>query len=139
VAFSKGHETRVEPSATTAVASRSAAESDAAEAYLEQLRPQEETQPRLSRVSVDPVPFRRRSAAQQQNITLDLAGEIEKLLQIRVQSSSHSQRYIHVGRAPDGGLRFDVDDAHYSALDEIPDPQVQELIRAAIADWEAKS
>jgi hypothetical protein len=114
VAFSKGQESRVDTSSPAAA-------------------------PATPPFAADPVPFRRQSAAQELNITLNLASEIEQLLQIRVQASpEYRQRYIHVSNAPDGGLRFDVDDAHYYSLDEIPDPQVPALIRAAISDWEAQ-
>jgi len=92
-----------------------------------------------SRITVDPVPFRRRTEADFLGITLNLAEEIDQLLQVRVGAAGElGHRYIHVTNAPDGGLRFTVDGGHYGALDEIADPQVQALIRAAISDWEMR-
>jgi hypothetical protein len=90
------------------------------------------------RLSLEPVPFRRRSEAQKPGITLDLADEIERLLQVRLGASPEfSQRHIHISRAADGTLRFSVDGTSYEALEEIPDPEVQAVIRTAIADWDA--
>lgn len=91
------------------------------------------------RFTVDPVPFRRRNDILQPAITLDLAAEVDRFLQIRVSASPElERRYIHVSSSRDGGLRFHVDGARYDGLDVIPDGQVQAVMRAAIADWEAK-
>jgi hypothetical protein len=154
IAFSKGQESRIEISpapqpardiaqatalpATTIVPLADEVVGEQAQAFVEKLQQEPEVK-RPPRISTDPVPFRRRSSTQEAHITLDLAGEIDQMLQIRVKASPEfSQRYIRVGNAPDGGLRFDVDGARYGGLDEIPDSQVQALIRAAIADWEAR-
>jgi hypothetical protein len=144
VAFSKGQEPRavprtaaptptdVGPSVERVVEARS-------QDFVDRLRQKSDTQPLKSRLSADPVPFRRRGESQQAGITLNLAGEIDQLLQVRVQASpAFSQRYIHVASTPDGGINFEVDGTRYGALDEVPDPQVIVLIRAAIADWEAR-
>jgi hypothetical protein len=152
VAFAKGQESRVSSSAPPVTPEAAPADvpspADAStptettadketQIFLEGMQQQDETRPQKSRVTVDPVPFR--STGAQRDITLNLADEIEQLLQIRLRASSEfSQRYIHVGNAPDGGLRFEVDGARYDALDEIPDLDVQALIRAAISDWEAR-
>jgi hypothetical protein len=141
VAFSKGQKSRVAPPPSLPVTLPPADEviEERSQALFEQLQPQAEDAPRKARISMDPVPFRRRSEAGQSTITLNLAGEIDQLLQIRVRAlPEFSGRYVHVANAPDGGLRFDVDGGRYGAIDEIPDQQVQALIRAAIAEWEAK-
>jgi hypothetical protein len=104
--------------------------------YIEQ--PDEPTA-RKSRISADPVPFRAPSKAKDRAITLDLAQEIEQLLQARLaRSPEFSRRYIHVATATDGGLCFDVDGVRYARLEEITDHEVQALIKAAISDWEAR-
>jgi hypothetical protein len=155
VAFSKGQESRVAaspalqpardvaqataPSTAIAAPLADVVVEEQAQAFVEKLQQEPEVKPRALHISTDPVPFRRRGPAQEAHITLNLAGEIDQMLQIRVKASPEfSQRYIRVANAPDGGLRFDVDGARYSGLDEIPDSQVQALIRAAISDWEAR-
>ncbi|MGD9099164.1 MAG: hypothetical protein PVF45_01705 [Anaerolineae bacterium] len=109
------------------------------QAFLDNLQQQPQTQRKKSRITADPVPFRQRSEARDSLISLNLAAEIDQLLQIRIKASPEfSQRFIHVDTAPDGGLRFRVDDGRYSGIDEIPDPQVQALMRDTIAEWEAR-
>jgi len=110
-----------------------------AQRLSQRLQPQAEAPRRMSRLTADPVPFRRRSAADEQNITLNLAGEIDQMLQDRIQAlPEFSRRYIHVSSAPGGALRFQVDGAHYTAVDDIPEPGVRALVHAAIKDWEAQ-
>jgi hypothetical protein len=149
VLFSKGQESRVarsssavaqpEPSPTVIPTSNEKGRVPTRQGFMDELVSQEETPAKKSRISMDPVPFRRRSSAQQLGITLNLAGEVEELLQLRLKAvPEYDQRYIHVTSAPDGALRFDVDNGKYSSIDEIPEPRIQELIRAAIADWESK-
>jgi hypothetical protein len=147
VAFSKGKESRVaslappqKPAARPAAPSPPAAAVDKeTRAFFDEVRQKEETPRKVSRIVTDPVPFRRSSPTQQPGITLNLAEEIDRILQIRITAAPEfSGRRIHVVTAPDGTLRFQVEGISHAALDEIPDPQVQALIRAAIADWEAR-
>lgn len=139
VAFSRGQESRV--TSAPAPDSRAPAQTEVAirsrsQAYLEQLQ-QSEVKTKKPLITADPVPFRRRSEAKNLHITLNLAEEIDELVQIRIKAlPEFSQRYIHVVNAVDGGLGFQVDDVRYSEIDAIPDPQVQALIRTAISDWE---
>ena len=136
VAFSKGKDTRKLSEQSPPTESRI---EEREQAFFDQLQREMGPQTRLSRLTADPVPFRGRSAVDRPGINLDLADEIETLLQIRVAASPEfSQRAVHVRSSPDGGLRFDVDGIRYVALDDITDVQAQALIRAAIADWEAK-
>jgi hypothetical protein len=143
VTFSKGKESRLSSAPPRSVSRPTVAPAPAVDEkeqeLLEGLRQREDAAPKMSRITTDPVPFRRSGPAQQPGITLNLAGEIDQLLQIRIAATPEFiGRRIHVTTAPDGGLRFQVEGIPYTTLDEIPDPQVQTLIRAAIADWEAK-
>jgi hypothetical protein len=150
VAFTKGRESRVElvppsreplstslggldkPNGIVAGANQSFA-------VVDQFQPQPQTPTKLSRITMDPVPLRRRSAAKDMGITLNLAYEIDQLLQMRVRNGSEfSNRRIRVASARDGGLRFEVDGIRYGGLDEIPEANIQAVIRAAINDWEVK-
>jgi hypothetical protein len=155
IAFSKGKETRaapLPPSEPLRDASEGTAPTPAAvqrpsdtlagersQEFLEQLQDQTPVGRRPSRVTLDPLPFRPRSAGKERSITLNLADEIDQLVQLRVKASPElSQRLIHVANAPDGGLRFEVDGARFAGLDEIPDPAVKAVIRAAIDEWEMR-
>ncbi len=141
VAFSKGQESRVAltsaPSAVSSIPSSSTDE--ISQEFFDRLKQEAQVQPKISRISADPVPFRRQNPAREVAITLNLAEEIDQLLQLRVNTSpDQSHRRIRVTNAPDGGLRFEVDGSVFNALDDIPEPKVQTLIRAAISDWEAR-
>jgi hypothetical protein len=145
--FSRGRESRVvsaappqKPAARPVAPSLpEAAVDEEAQMFFEELRQKEEAPRKIPRIATDPVPFRRSGPAQQPGITLNLAEEIDRMLQIRIAAAPEfSGRRVHVVTAPDGALRFQADGISYTALDEIPDPQVQALIRAAIADWEAR-
>jgi hypothetical protein len=106
---------------------------------IDKLRAQDDAQPPRSRITADPLPFRPQNPGQQSNITLDLAREVDQLLQVRLKATPEfAQRYIHVIGARDGTLRFDVDGRHYGSLQEVPDLQVRQVIQAAIADWETR-
>jgi hypothetical protein len=139
VAFSKGQESRATsepvPDSRAPVQTEATVRSQS-RVYLEQLQ-QPEVESKKPLITADPVPFRRRSDAQNLHITLNLAKEIDELVQIRIRAlPEFSQRYIHVVNAVDGGLGFQVDGVRYGEIDAIPDPQVQTLIRTAISDWE---
>jgi hypothetical protein len=148
VAFSRGQEARTVPSSAqqASVSPSSATVPSHTEPAAGQSRAvdglvQQEEEPELkkSRISLDPVPFRRSDAAQQPGLTLNLADEIDQLVQMRVNASPEfGHRGIRVTSALDGGLRFEVDGNAYGSLEEVPQPKVQALIREAIADWEAK-
>ena len=145
VAFSKGQESQttspMQP-ATSADAPPFASEPRAeiqSEPFPVQLQVESTMAAPKQRFTMDPVPFRRRKDVLQPGITLDLAAEVDKFLQIRASASPEfGRRYIHVTSSSDGGLRFHVDGARSETLDAIPDGQVQALMRAAIADWEAQ-
>lgn len=143
VAFSKGQQPEVMPAAPDESLSSEPPSTPINIARSPGLpgmfRSEPETKPKPSRITTDPIPFRRRSEAEELSITLNLAEEIDQLLQMSLESlPEYSQYHIHVRNAPDGGLRFEVEGVRYASLDEIPDGQVQALIRSVIAEWEAR-
>jgi hypothetical protein len=139
VAFSKGQIVHTSPSAQIAESSMVSGELDD-RLLMDVADMQEEvTSWRKSRISADPIPFRTQRESEQRYITLNLAEEIEQLLQQRLSElPQFGRRYIHVSGAPDGTLCFHVDGARYNSVDEIIDPDVQTLVRAVISDWNAK-
>jgi hypothetical protein len=71
-------------------------------------------------------------------VELDLATEINRRVQAKVaKTDAFSGRVIQVMNSSDGGVRIEVDRQFYSAVDEITDVDVRELIAGAIADWQA--
>jgi hypothetical protein len=43
---------------------------------------------------------------------------------------------VHVGTGPDGGLQIQVGGRYFSSADEVPDPTIRNLIKAAVKEWE---
>lgn len=65
--------------------------------------------------------------------------EIEAILQgyIRQLATPLSQE-VHVGSGPDGLLQIQVGLTRYNHPDDVPDPEVRQLIKAAVAEWERR-
>lgn len=71
--------------------------------------------------------------------TLDLAreiGEIVSEMQARIPSLAH--RSVRLQNAPSGGVQFAIDGIVYPDVNEIPDADIQGLIRAATKEWERR-
>jgi hypothetical protein len=139
--FAQGQESRLSPESPpwTEGAALTDAGYGESDAVIDKMRAKDDAQPPKSRITADPLPFRPQNPAQQSNITLNLAREVDELLQVRLKATPEfAQRYIHVAGGRDGTLRFDVDGRHYGSLQEVPDLQVRQVIQAAIADWETR-
>lgn len=67
---------------------------------------------------------------------LTLARQIDAILQQRLAGTPLTARGIRIRDLLSGGVEFVVDGKSYGTVEEIPDPQVQTVIRAAIAAWE---
>lgn len=63
--------------------------------------------------------------------------EIEEILQRMISTTpTPLGKEIHVRTGPDGGLQIEVDGQYFSRADEVPDPAIRDLIRAAVKQWE---
>jgi len=70
---------------------------------------------------------------------INLAKEIEEIakeLQAQVPALAHTT--LRLQNAPGGGVIFFVNEQLYQNLEDIPDPAVQALIRAATRQWEKR-
>ncbi len=69
---------------------------------------------------------------------LGIAGQIEQILQRQLERTPDWRGHrIHIGSAPDGSLRVEVNGKFYPGLEAVPAPAIQEILRAAIKEWEA--
>lgn len=69
--------------------------------------------------------------------TINLAKEINDIVQNRLIYSPLGQTTkIDIISAPDGGIRINVNGSFYSTPDEVPDPEVKNLIKESIKQWE---
>jgi hypothetical protein len=71
-------------------------------------------------------------------LVLNMADEIEEILQHRLSLGPLAERSIHIRPAPDGGVRIEVDGRSYDTVDDVPDSSVQDVLRSAIREWEAR-
>ncbi|RME89710.1 MAG: hypothetical protein D6770_03880 [Anaerolineae bacterium] len=65
--------------------------------------------------------------------------QIDDILQAKLARSPLAGRGIRLVEAPDGSVHIWVAQNLYKAIDEIPDPAIQAIIREAIAEWERRS
>jgi hypothetical protein len=63
---------------------------------------------------------------------------IDEFLQQKLVGTPHMARGIKVRGDLKGGVVFELDGKTYDAVDAVPDPVVRDLIKKAIAEWDAK-
>ena len=63
--------------------------------------------------------------------------EIEEILQRMISTApTPLGQEVHVGTSPEGGLQIQVGTQYFSSADEVPDPTIRGLIKAAVKEWE---
>lgn len=63
--------------------------------------------------------------------------EIEEILQRMVSTApTPLGSEVHVRTGSDGGLQIQVGGQYFSSSDEVPDPAIRNLIKAAVREWE---
>jgi hypothetical protein len=68
----------------------------------------------------------------------DMLFEINNIIQEKLKSSSDSNRKIRLAREGTTGVSFWVGESNYTTIDGIPDNHIRELIKGAVAEWEAQ-
>ncbi|HOU15225.1 MAG TPA: hypothetical protein PKZ84_19135 [Anaerolineae bacterium] len=70
---------------------------------------------------------------------LDLAREIGEIVsEMQMKIPSLARRSIRLQNAPSGGVHFAIDGIVYPDVNDIPDADIQALIRAATKEWERR-
>jgi hypothetical protein len=68
-----------------------------------------------------------------------VAEAVEEFLQFKLAADpKYMTRNIHIRQAHDGGLRIEVDGHYYTAIGDVVDPDVRELLLAVMKEWEAR-
>jgi hypothetical protein len=67
-----------------------------------------------------------------------IVGQIDSILQEQLANSPLNNRAIRLMESPDGGVTVYVGLQRYQGVDAVPDPEIQQAIRAAISVWEDK-
>lgn len=63
---------------------------------------------------------------------------IDEYLQHKLLNTPHTRRGIRVSGNTQGGVVFEMDGRMYDAVEAVPDEEVRNLIKSAIAEWDAK-
>lgn len=69
---------------------------------------------------------------------LSIVGQIDEILQARLANTALANRAIRLTESPEGTVIVWVGLQKFADVSEVPDPDVQAIIRAAIAEWEKK-
>jgi hypothetical protein len=64
--------------------------------------------------------------------------QIEDHLQDKIARTPLARRGVHVRAEPQGNAIFLLEGKAYLAVDDVPDPEVRQVIRDAISEWEKK-
>ncbi len=67
-----------------------------------------------------------------------MVGQIDAILQTNLIGTPLANRGIRLVELPEGGALVVVENERYAGVGEVPDPQIQAAIRAAIAEWEKR-
>ena len=67
-----------------------------------------------------------------------MVGQIDAILQTKLIGTSLASRGIRLVESAQGGAMVVVGLKRYAGVGDVPDPEVQAVIRAAIAEWEKK-
>jgi hypothetical protein len=65
-----------------------------------------------------------------------IAAQVNKILQERLPSTPLKDHNIRLSDVPGEGLVVMVDLDRYEGVDEVPMPEVRELIKQCVAEWE---
>jgi len=134
----------VEPASPARAVAAEPPGSDEEEAFLQRLRegdlqvsqtPPKEAQPGIMGY------FTRRRTPQAAAEGIRAGGtfidEIEEILQRMISTApTPLGQEVHVGTSPEGGLQIQVGTQYFSSADEVPDPTIRGLIKAAVKEWE---
>lgn len=71
--------------------------------------------------------------------TIDIPSAIEAYLQYKIEYTPEFQgREIHIRSGMGGGVRIQVGDLFYDAVDDVEDPDVRTFLKEAIAEWQER-
>jgi hypothetical protein len=78
------------------------------------------------------------NSKQEEAAPTSMVGQIDAILQTHLAETPLASRGVRLAESPDGGVIVWDGVKKYSGVSEVTDPQVQAMIRAAIAEWEKK-
>ena len=67
-----------------------------------------------------------------------IALQVDEILQEKLTSSPFSEHTVRLLELPETGMVVIVDDALYEGVNDVPDPEIQQIIRNSVAEWERR-
>jgi len=69
---------------------------------------------------------------------LSIVGEIDEILQNMIDGTPYLERGLQLVETPSHTIAVWIDHNQYETIDAVPDPEVRQVIHAAVKKWEAK-
>lgn len=98
--------------------------------------PKEATKPRIDLAKGAQMFFSENVARKVEPKPKTIVGMIDDVLQGKLESSPLKDRKIKLEDGPHGEVIVVVDVERYIGVDQVPDPQIQAIIRESIAEWD---
>jgi len=67
-----------------------------------------------------------------------IAAQVDEILQSRIQGTELEQRAIRLMELPGKGMVVMIGLEQYNSVNDVPDPEIQTILRAAVREWEDK-
>ncbi len=126
----------VAPVAPAAVAGTVAVSAAIESPLVVAAEPKEATKPRIDLAKGAQMFFTENVSRKVEPKPKTIVGMIDEVLQKKLATSSLQSKKISLEDGPHGEVIVVVDADRYVGVDQVPDPQVQAIIREATAEWE---
>lgn len=118
------------------VAVAAAASTIAAPALVVAAEPREATKPRIDLAKGAQMFFSENVSRKVESKPKTIVGMIDEVLQKKLETSPLQSKKISLEDGPHGEVIVVVDADRYVGVDQVPDPQVQAIIRESISEWD---
>jgi hypothetical protein len=72
------------------------------------------------------------------SVDLSIVAQVDAILQEKLENMPLAKRGISMKDSLDGGLRVWVGLQQYNSIDEVPDPEIRQLLRESVEEWERR-
>lgn len=73
-----------------------------------------------------------------ESVSRSIVAQVDEILQERIAGTALENRGVSLSEAPDTGLVVWVGLDRYVEIEAVPDPEIRQAIRAAVAEWEKR-
>jgi hypothetical protein len=72
------------------------------------------------------------------SVDLSIVAQVDEILQEKLENTPLAKRGISMKDSLDGGLRVWVGLQQYASIDEVPDPEIRQLLKESVEEWERR-